>query len=134
MPSVPKSLAICFLLDLKIVFTTQQGDVGIHHHAHQFSKRDLWLSAQYLAGLAGIADELIYLGRAVEFGIADHIVSVDHGFVVATSVVLAHMRLKSLLRAQFVIYRVSIVEAQVPESLVSLPMTTTGLSDSWAMI
>jgi len=90
-------------------------------------------SAQYLSGLAGIADQLIYLGRAVELGIADHIVSVDHGFVAATSVVLAHMRLKSLLRAQFVIHRVSIVEAQVPESLVSLPMTTTGLSDSWAM-
>jgi len=32
------------------------------------------------------------------------IVSVDHGFVVTTLVVLAHVRLKSPLQVQFVVY------------------------------
>jgi hypothetical protein len=65
---------------------------------HQLSKRDLWLPAQYSSRLAGIADQLIYLGWAIELGIADHIVS--------------------------------IVEAEAPESLVSLPMTT---GEEWRM-
>ena len=29
-----------------------------------------------IRGLAGIADQLIYFGRAVEFGIADHVISI----------------------------------------------------------
>src|SRR5258707_15842090 len=51
----------------------QRAEIGFHHRLHQLLEPNLWLPTQKLAGLAGVAAQIINLSRTDQFRVDFHV-------------------------------------------------------------